>query len=405
MLKRYIDLCLKCICNESDIDMFLTPVEYRGTNFFPNIPRVSRWIVYWEKRKLTFLLGYYTLVIVWFLGAGVLYFLTKHVMYLCNKLCGRKFVDDTLEKKNVVVFLENNTAEYIKEATKKHTPLVWLIPPKYKKECERVFSEQDLYIDVESIVSLKDILFSFFVCVYVLYRYAVISKLQVYTMPDCLLTSLALEKLNVGTLTCTAHFDRWAVMVNEFCEKKSINYQFVQHGSIKGITAKSNQHYYVTNKLTAVRQLVVYDDIEASLILKNIVAPENKPVCIYYIKPRFTLSASLTGDILFIGHPLYENLHIAIYNSLSEENLEVYYKPHPKAQSSGKIIGVGWHFINDVKTFPSVKYVISYHSTLALMYEEIGVKVFIHENEAINSFDYVSFICKIRESLRHHDYH
>ncbi|HGB5388183.1 TPA: hypothetical protein ACIVP0_004717, partial [Salmonella enterica subsp. diarizonae serovar 61:l,v:z35] len=300
---------------------------------------------------------------------------------------------------------ESNTIGYIKESTKENTPLIWLIPPKYKKERASSFSEQDIYIDVESVVSFKDILFNLFVCIYVLYRYAIKSKLQIYAMPDCLLTSLALEKLNIVTLTCTAHFDRWAVMANEFCKKKNINYRFVQHGSIKGITVKSNQHCYVTNKLTTVKELVAYDDIEADLLLKHIIAPENKLICINYIKPSFSVSVNIKGDILFIGHPLYEKLHIAIYNSLSAENFEIYYKPHPKAPSSAKATAIGWHFINDVHVFPNVTCVISYHSTLALMYEEIGVKTFIHECMEVNSSDYVYFICKIRESLRRHDYY
>lgn len=405
MLKRYIDLCLKCIRNESDIDMYLTPVEYRGSRFFPKIPKVSRWIVYWEKRKISFLLGYYILVIVWFLGVGVIYILAKHIVYLFYKTCGGNFSNnDAIGKINVVIFLESNTIGYIKESTKEDTPLIWLIPPKYKKERANYFLEQDLYIDVESIVSFKDILFNFFVCIYVLYRYAIKSKLQLYAMPDCLLTSLALEKLNIVTLTCTAHFDRWAVMVNEFCKNKNINYRFVQHGSIKGITVKSNQHYYVTNKLTTIKELVTYDDIEADLLFKHIIAPENKPICIHYIKPSFSVSADIMGDILFIGHPLYEKLHMAIYNSLSEEGFDIYYKPHPKAPPSAKITAVGWHFINDVDIFPNVTCIISYHSTLALMYEGVGAKTFIHENMEVNSSDYVCFVCTIRESLRRHGY-
>lgn len=405
MFKRDIKTCNKCMENEADIDDFLTPVNFRGHFLFPKIPRVSKWVAHWQKRKLTFFIIYCLLIFFWFFGGGIVYLVIKHSGYVYNKV---KSGDPGLDDKSVVdivLFLENNTSVFVDCHTQSERPKVWLIPPKYKTECERLYAAKDSYLDVGSVVSFVDILRCFFISLIVLYQCSFRTKLQLYAVPDCLLTKMALRRFNISTLTCTAHFDRWAVMVDDFCAESKIQYKLIQHGSIKGIESKSNRHHRITNKLTEVDELIVYDGVEKELMFAYVIDSQHVPVNIIYAKPGFHVDGNMQGDILFVGHPLYESLHIAIYKSLTLDGYQVYYKGHPKARPSPLINHVGWSPIEESDSFPQVKLVISYHSTLALMYEDAGATVLIHENEEVNSSDYVSFINKIRKSLRHHDYH
>lgn len=403
MLNKYITTCTRCLQNEADVDAFLTPIEYRNNRLFPRIPRVSKWIGLWEKKKKTFLLLSYILSVIWFLGAGVLFLGVKHLVYLNFK---RKFSKKIINKNcsSFVIFLEKNTISHVENSLSDPNLVTWIIPPKFKNEFSQSEAIDRQFINVESLVSVKDIFYSFAICVFLLYRLPFNLKLQLYAIPDCLLTRFALEKISPHKkFVCTAHFDRWAIMVNDFCAEMKAHYVLIQHGSVKGLDASVNKHFYMTNKLTFVKDLFVYDEHEYNAVLNYLISKHNHTLCIHYSKPLFLIDHFLNGDILFIGHQKFETIHIDTYKKLNLSGYKVFYKEHPKARATKFIHDLPWNVIHNENVFPKVKFVISYHSTLASMYEEAGTKVFIHDMDNINSPEYISFIKDINEFMHNYD--
>ncbi len=210
---------------------------------------------------------------------------------------------------------------------------------------------------------------------YTAYQFFAIQEMIIDSKPKRLITS--------------QHYDRWAILANDIINfSPEVNdVVIVQHGveSTDFFCYASNNGLTV-NRLCNVSKLFVYNDFQLNIFLGWIVDD-----CVkfstdfeFFAPPGLNLTnVSLKNGfsaVLFIGHPLYETLHLKLYKKLTEcFKVQCYYKPHPTAKMSSSLAAEGW-LIVDSDIYPNVDFVVSYESTLAYQYIDKGVVCFMHKD-------------------------
>lgn len=216
--------------------------------------------------------------------------------------------------------------------------------------------------------------------------------LQSYTAFRWFLTRRAVDRLS-GTLVTTEHFDRWAVLadrsIREARRAGRIRRRMVvvQHGALGALdkdVPKSSPSLSPPSRLSQVDELHAYNPVEEAAFRKNVLTRQAaaRRIDVHFFKPDI----ELTGDqlrprlrILFVGHPLCEQFQVATFHALRDKNdVDAYYKPHPKAPMSSPMSSVGWTIVDNPQVFPRVDLLVSYPSTLVIEYEGHGVPASVH---------------------------
>lgn len=282
------------------------------------------------------------------------------------------------------------------------------------------------HYDIFSFLSFNDLLRAFKLSGAATYHYASNKEtkcwvLQTYTAFRWFAVRIALEKLNGGHFFIAEHYDRWAVLIDSLVyglkydsplagNKKSTMLLLVQHGALVSLSdAQPSEipamlHFDLPYRLNAVDRIYVYDDYSSSVFLNDVLSIE----CIksgletFFYKPLISLKPTIQKGILrvlFVGHPICENLHIKLYSLIKNEfKLDVYYKPHPTSKISQRLGGIDWHIISGRCDFPEVDILISYPSTLVSEYHLLGVPAVTHPiNE--NIYNLQEIITEVREAI------
>ncbi|MCD5987018.1 hypothetical protein KDX30_03780 [Pseudomonas sp. CDFA 553] len=231
-------------------------------------------------------------------------------------------------------------------------------------------------------------------------------SLQGYTAYRWFAVRLALEKLRARRLYTADHYDRWALLADGVMSSRNkvstgiesvCGLVVLQHGllaSLDGGDISQELPFKLASKLRSVTQLYVFDNDARNIFKSSILSPLSplKDKCIKLYQPLIDIvqvDGARKVNVLFVGHPFCEELHINIYKAVTAcFDVGFYYKPHPANPCSDQVREQDWRIVEDKSIFPSVDFVISYPSTLVGEYAAVGISAVVHplnqKNEQYN---------------------
>ncbi|AKH63229.1 MULTISPECIES: hypothetical protein [Photorhabdus] len=395
--------------NEIAIDNRLRRAYY---NRLPYIPRISKWITMWLRNRVLMHFFFWVGFLLWVFGGALIFYLfdilrcllLKEKCIVPQELPEQGGIND-VSKKYYIVFC-SKSVESIQSMYEPFSNITLVTLPwiQFRK------LDNINYVSIKKILTFSDyfkayILSAATLPVFISNPLNIKWILQTYTASKWFCTRLALDKLN-GEFITTEHFDRWAVLMDRLCLSKKTNLTLIQHGSLKGLLLPENAHFKLYTRLHSVSELVTYDEIESKIFLNKIIRNRKDREIIKRCMGMKLNTTKIYNDkfsILFIGHSHCEDIQVKIYYSLSELNIIAYYKEHPKAPASRNAKGMDWIFINDSQFFPDVDLVVSYASTLAYEYENIGTKVLFHDLSTISESACLNIVNLIEKEVKNNE--
>jgi hypothetical protein len=160
----------------------------------------------------------------------------------------------------------------------------------------------------------------------------------------------------------------------------------------------------VPTRLRQVDELYAYNSDEAAAFQTDVfeLGKLSRMLEICFFKPTIKLTEEAISDnpkLLFVGHPLCETFHVEVFRKLTIwQDLDIYYKPHPKAPMSASMEAIKWIIIKEERLFPRADLLISYPSTLVIEYENLGIPASVHPLD-VRIDDLDKFIEKTKQSL------
>lgn len=381
--------------------LFYKYYEFEADNFY-YLPRPDKWITKIKKhqKKIRPFLVFFSYIYRY--GFAYFYFFIQFIYSLSFLIKRKQFHKWNSE---IVLAFSNLSLKLIKNDQLKLKPHEVIVFPwiDYHKIPDNSINFKDL-------IKYNDLVKSFILAVQVLNTKRLSSPqyiFQTYTAFYWFLVRIGIDRLS-SNLIITNHTDRWAVLADQSIlanSKKGIklNFTIVQHGKVDFTDGEKKTSYRLKYKLNSVTKLFCYDEDSKDFFYQQIFsAGRCSEIDVLFFKPLIKLT-EINDDsffrVLFIGHPLCQETQINIFHTLSEyDNALFYYKPHPTVKPSNLIKKESWNLINSKDFFPNVDLVISYDSTLALEYKNLGKTVIYHQNDSkdIRSIiDKISIINKI----------
>lgn len=410
------------VFNEISVDEMYFRLSGLDASQFGYIPRVPRWIAYGKRfRNLTYF-SWLGAVLVWLLGGACVLFFIQFICFVKSSLFSSKPELFSNSRGPFVLALSSRVGDVVGSEVLEDLPNLWITVP--WAPLRRV-PESVVLVDVFSLLSRWELLQAFrdaVIATYMLLWRKRTSRwvLQSYTAFRWFAVRRAVDKLP-GTLIMTEHFDRWAVLVDSSiaagnlaarkaghdCSRKLV---LIQHGALGGLGAEESSQratLRLPRKLHCVTHLYAYNPEEENAFKADVLSPGcSQRVEVSYFKPGIELERSVTGvklRVLFVGHPLCEQLHEYLFWRLRENfELTTYYKPHPMAPMSMMMGRVGWTVISDKVNFPDVDLLVSYPSTLVIEYEGAGVPAVVHPMNMLpaSSGDYLALLLEALTSIK-----
>lgn len=418
---RFLSCYFQSVLNEISIDEMYFRLSALHVSKFGYIPRVPRWISYGKRFRVFTYFLWLVASVVWVLGGACVLFLIQFLG------CVKKYKPSKswLFSNNdgcFVLALSSRVGDVVGSEDFESFSSFWITVP--WAPLRRV-PESVVCIDVFSLLSRGDLLQALrdaVIATYMLLWRKRTSRwvLQSYTAFRWFAVRRAIDKLP-GTLIMTEHFDRWAVLVdssiaasNRADRMAGLNYSrkllLIQHGALGGLGSKEDSlksTLCLPRKLHCVNHLYVYSLEEENAFKTGVLTLGcSERVKVTYFKPGIEIERSFTGSklrVLFVGHPLCEQLHEYLFRQLRENfELTAYYKPHPMAPMSMMMGQVGWTVISGKVNFPDVDLLVSYPSTLVIEYEGAGVPAVVHSMNMLpaSSADYLALLLETLANIK-----
>ncbi|WP_146204374.1 hypothetical protein [Massilia glaciei] len=356
------------------------------------LPRVPKWITLGRKSpgltKLCSLAG----ALLWIAGGAPLLFLRQYLQ--CR---GRTpaVAAPAARGAGAVLALSSRTGDILAAPQFAHLPRLWITMPWAPL---RGLPAGACAIDVHALLSRAELRACF---VDALRATGLMLRrpstrpwvLQSYTAFRWFCVRRAVDKLLPGHLVMTEHYDRWAILADDAvgarrrADRDASALTLVQHGSLGGLGgdgAQAAPALGLHRRLRSVTSLYAYGAAAERAFRAGILGPPHRlpGLRVTYFKPAIRLAARDAAAglaILFVGHPLAEPLHVAVYGLLRQTRpFTAYYKPHPMAPMSDAMRHVGWTIVDDSGSFPAVDLLVSYESTLVVEYAGEGVPAEVH---------------------------
>lgn len=423
-VKRFVSY-LQAVRNEIAIDEYVVSLFPDNFGLMICVPRASRWMSCVRYSRYLFFITYKILVLLWVSGGAIFFYFCQALPFIFNfrsKSGGSEFIRLVDIEYSIVLALSSRVGDVVDYKFLNNLPSLWITVP--WAPLRRV-PESVVCIDVFSLLSRLELLQALrdaIIATYMLLWRKRTSRwvLQSYTAFRWFAVRRAVDKLP-GTLIMTEHFDRWAVLVDSSvaasnraarmggnnCSRKLV---LIQHGALGGLGVEEGflkSTLCLPTKLRCVSQLYVYNPEEENAFKTDVLSHScSQRVEVYYFKPGIELDRSVTDTrlrVLFVGHPLCEQLHEYLFRRLRENfELTAYYKPHPMAPMSMMMGQVGWAVISDKINFPEVDLLVSYPSTLVIEYEGAGVPAMVHPMNMLPSSaeDYLALLLKALASIK-----
>lgn len=389
-----IDDYFGAVSNEAAIDTHAYKLYGLDPAAGGHLPRPMKWVTRYKQLLPMIRIAALAMRLIWIMGGGIAFFFKELLAFrsYMKASCSVKRERKPFDKYGLafsaraVNLIRPSNIEY---APNTWVTFPWVASPSRLKDCQT--------LNIITLLSGKDLWKAFSLSIAAVYNMVADKDLrpwllQSYTAFRWFATQLGLEKLE-GEFYIAEHYDRWAVLMDSVVYRKnsSIAHQcvlhLVQHGSLSALEdtlAEPGLAFALKYKLKAVSSLYIYDAVSGEIFNKDILdASPSRPIDIHYYSPGIELGddiASRCFSILFVGHPICELTHIAIYRKIQEKYPDVVfcYKPHPTALPSEKIKRQRWTVIEDSQYFPAVNLIISYPSTLVAEYSLHDIPAVIH---------------------------
>jgi hypothetical protein len=232
---------------------------------------------------------------------------------------------------------------------------------------------------IYSIIKFRHLLYSYIIAItFPFSKRSNLKNIQSYTCLKWVVVYLTLSKLkNVEEIWFGNHYDRWAVLFDLLPIKTKVIVQHgVEDGKISTYPLKTISKIYFISKdeIKFFKKLCVsnfeYEFLNSTLILTKL-GSEN------------TLNALIIGNVA-----VYSALEEKIISALNmNARISLIVKPHPIFEFFfyEKLLTLyNFIFIRDKNIFPDVDIVISYNSTLAVEYSQMGKTVLYYENHSVD---------------------
>lgn len=389
-LKTLLDGFNKAAENSAAFDRFyyhffsLDRVEYGDIPrpaLWANNVKASRWIP--KLKVFIFYAWKYFSFIFFFLQ--VLKLIFRRIFFINVK-------KPEVESKIVAIGVCQRSIDVIgKSYLKDKSQYLWLLPPGVNLDLD---VDEGCCLSSSVRLSLLDLFFVFYFACRIHIKIASMGDksktFQTYSIVSWLVLFVSLIRLKPETVVTSEHHDRWAVLVDTYCEYvktlgvDKISFVMVQHGSEFFSTYEKLKDIGYCDGLPCrirnVTDIFVYDSLQLDIFRGNILESSSAPDVFFY---QYCLTLSPVFDdrkkILIVGNSFCESFHIQFYNQFSSnEDFLWFYKPHPVQKPSRAVLMVGWNVVEDNSFFPKVDLVISYPSTLASEYRLAGIDVLEH---------------------------
>lgn len=398
---RWVDDYVRATENEIAIDAYFYGLLGFQADEFGNVPRPAKWLQSYAHKKGVIRFCAAILRFFWQYGGAATFFLMELVrFYRYWNSCENRLADARAEHEYALAF-SSRAVDIIHPPVIDHEPACWITFP---WASINVLPKGSRQYDIFSLLDTDDLLKACRLSIQTIGEMSRCKEtagweLQGYTAFRWLVTRIALEKLGGGRFLIAEHYDRWAILADMVAasSESMTNGQgheapvltLVQHGTLAGLAASDDRvhnrlHFGLKCPLNAVARLYVYDEQSAEVFKNDILTPAcvARGVDIHYFKPQITLTpvpAMGRVRVLYVGHPICEDLHIHLHEFLKNEyGMDVYYKPHPTAAMSERARSQDWHIVEGRNNFPEVDMLISYPSTLVNEYSNLGIPAVIH---------------------------
>lgn len=390
----YLSEYLQAVENEICNDVRAYQLNFENPKDFCYLPRPGKWLSQYKKNKKTIYFLGCIFRLFWILGGAIFYFSFEFVFNFKSFLRFPNRLSEILKFDEYALGFSTRALEIINTSSIGRIPKSWIVLPWTGIPADEKLNVFSLYSVLLPIDFLKAWLLSV-QSVYILYKSPTTSPslLQGYTAYRWFLTRLGLAHLERGHFLTSEHFDRWTILIDAVVRNQRISdkvdstISLVQHGVIGSLTSAADQHpevvpFEVKNKLTEVRHLYVYDELSAKIFQQSILHSECLAQ-VHFFKPQIVLQETLKKKgqlrILFVGHPLCEDLHIFIFSQLlKSHSIRAFYKPHPTSAPRREIGDLDWEVVSDKSYFPEVDLLISYPSTLVTEYSNKNIPAVQH---------------------------
>lgn len=400
--------------NEIEIDKRAYDFFHKPPKKFGGMPRPTKWLPLVTRLPWLFGILCKGMLFVWRWGGGVLFNTAEFFRFWrYARSCAAPATQISAE--NYGLGFSLRAFDVVNSAAQPGDSFLWVTVPWARPVSSPQVRAQ---IDVFSLLNVHDLLRSFVLANVATSRLAKGCDtkgwaLQGYTAFRWFAVRQALGKLT-GVFWTAEHFDRWAVLADALVasqkrEGMGSSLALVQHGAVQAHGFGVGQHrnsfpYSLRYRLKAVDSLNVYDEANEHVFRSHILAlhPQGPGPKVSYFKPQLSLTA-LAADgvlsVLFVGHPVCEDLHLYLLTRLAGlGEIRFFYKPHPTAGVSAKARSAGWGFIDDAAVFPKVDWLISYPSTLVTEYDSKGIPAFVHAIDLLPK-DADVFLSRVQEAL------
>lgn len=308
----------------------------------------------------------------------LLLFFTFKFCYACYEYCCSK--RKQLSDKELYLLFDTLLLERSRGANLFNKSRSWLLSPVLKKRVELEAKEQ---YTVFNFIKITDILRAYYYAIisfFVLCRkYCYKLTIYHYCCFDFFLVYRCLKYIPKDiSIYFSTQVDRWAIL---FDKSHQINKILIQHG-IESPSA------YWKCRFSNVETVYAISEKEAQYLIHACF--KIFPKEIFYMNSTLSLTkveSKYNKNVLIISYSAdYFEQECQLIQKLSKLNVGIYIKIHPTL--SGKVYSnLQKQYLFEIiekQIFPDVDIVISYPSTLAKEYEQIGKKVLYHTVDNID---------------------
>lgn len=257
----------------------------------------------------------------------------------------------------------------------------WLLAPYYKRRNELTGKEQYTMYDF---IKIADVMFAYKCAIFSFFplcrKYCYELTIFHYCSFDFFLVYKSLEHIPSDvTIFFSTQMDRWSLL---FDRSKQVNKILIQHG----LEEPSDQWRC---RFSHVETVYAISENEARHLLHACF--KILPKYIHYIRPTLNLTKINLGNkmnILIVSHTAtYFVQECKLIQGLSDLDVGIYVKLHPTLKGNMfSSLQKQYSFrIIENQTFPDVDIVVSYNSTLAREYEQLGKKVLYHTEMGVDA--------------------
>lgn len=400
---KFVADYIRATQNEISIDESVYELAGVAPESLGFVPRPAKVISRFVKQPVLFKTSMMVLKRVWCVGGASLFFFYEMLVFYkySRGLSGLK--SERCQSGDYAVAFSSRASDVLISQVLAFEPRCWITFPWVAIKNSNSM-EETKKIDVFSLVGGKDLL-NAFVCAVTASREIACRKdiqqwaLQSYTAFRWFAVRIAFEKLDINKIIIAEHYDRWAVLADSVISrrKRSLGLEnasvpklvLVQHGSLSGLSAveqlsNSVLPFELRYKLKSVTALFVYNEASQKIFEREILSSScvRQGVTFTHFSPAINLTSfpsTSAVQVLFVGHPICEGLHIQLLNSLVQTyDVAFYYKPHPTAGTADSVRRVAWRIIEGRETFPEVDFLIAYPSTLVIEYAASGISAILH---------------------------